>query len=258
MSALRQTLTAPALTPAELHFLRTTADDTEDAPWMTMNERQWRSATALFWSLEVYAQTHPVAWHPGGMLPLTYLPPGRRRRKQVAPDVFASLVPVAGRDSLRVEEGMPPFVLEVVSSSSVKRDLEEKTELYRLLGAHEYAIVRLDLAAPRLEGYRRDERERWIVWAPDGEGRLWSAVLGLGLTLRGGAVRAVTRDGALLRTPREEAEARAQAEAAQAREAQARAQAEAAQAREAKARAQAEEELARLRATLDRLQREGD
>ena len=258
MSALRHTLTAPALSPTEVHFLRTVADDTEDAPWMVIKDRQWRSATALFWSLEVYARTHHVAWYPGGMLPLTYLPPGRRRRKQVAPDVFASLVPLEGRDSLRVEEGMPPFVLEVVSSSSVKRDLEEKTELYRLLGAHEYAIVRLDLATPRLEGYRRDERDEWRAWAPDAEGRLWSAVLGLGLTLRGGAVRAVTRDGALLRTPREEAQARAQAEVAQAREAQARAQAEAAQAREAQARAQAEEELERLRAALDRLTREGD
>jgi hypothetical protein len=197
---------------------------------MVMSERQWRSASALFWSLEVYAQSHPVTWHPGAMLPLTYLPPGARRRKQVAPDVFASVVSLAGRDSLAVEEGMPPFVLEVVSASSVQRDLEEKTELYRLLGAQEYAIVRLDLAAPRLEGYRRDARGAWVTWMPDAEGQLWSAVLGLGLVLRGGEVRALTRAGALLRTPGEEAEARAAAE----------------------------EEVARLRAALDRLSRRDD
>jgi hypothetical protein len=43
---------------------------------MVLNDRQWRSASPLFWSLEVYAQSHPVMWHPGGMLPLTYRPPG--------------------------------------------------------------------------------------------------------------------------------------------------------------------------------------
>src|SRR5581483_1427482 len=118
--------------------------------------------------------------------PLTYRPPGMRRRKQVAPDVFAATVPVRGRDSLPVDtEGMPPFVLEVVSGSSVQRDLAEKTEIYRLLGAQEYAIVRLDLAEPRLEGYRRGVTGAWEAWAPDAQGRLWSAVLGLGLVLIG-------------------------------------------------------------------------
>jgi hypothetical protein len=166
MSALRQALAVPPLSPTEWQFLRTVADDREDAPWMVMSEPQWRSASALFWSLDVYAQTHPVAWHPGAMLPLTYRPPGTRRRKQVAPDVFAAVVPLEGRDSLAIDrEGMPPFVLEVVSTSSVKRDLEEKTEIYRLLGAQEYALVRLDLAVPRLEGYRRDETGAWSAWA---------------------------------------------------------------------------------------------
>lgn len=135
--------------------------------------------------------------------------------------MFAARVPLAGRDSLAVEEGMPPFVLDVVSSSSMQRDLEETTELYRQLGAREYALVRLDLAVPRLEGYRRDETRVWTVWAPDAEGRLWNGVLGLGLLLCGSAVRAVTREDEVSRTPREEAEGRQQ-------EAQARAQAEAA------------------------------
>jgi Uma2 family endonuclease len=80
---------------------------------------------------------------------------------------------------------MPPFVLEVVSASSVQCDLEEKTELYRILGVREYAIVRLDLDDPRLEGYRQTARGAWEAWARDGEGRLWSEVLDLGLVLRG-------------------------------------------------------------------------
>lgn len=144
--------------------------------------------------------------------------PGARRRKQIAPDVFVARVPIAGRDSLPVDtEGMPPFVLEVVSASSVQRDLTEKTELYRLLGAQEYAIMRLDLAEPRLEGYRRTSVGAWEVWPSDALGRLWSAVLGLGLLLL------------------EETAARQQ---------------------EAQARIQAEEEVARLRATLERLARD--
>lgn len=266
MSALRSSLTQPSLSPAELHFLRTVADDTEDAPWMTMNDQQWRDASALYWSLETYARTHTVPWYPGGMLPLTYHVPGRSRRKQVAPDVFAATVPVQGRSSLPVdEEQMPPFVLEVVSSSSVQRDLEEKTEIYRLLGAREYAIVRLDMAEPRLEGYQRAADDSWEEWAPDADGRLWSEVLELGLLMLNGDVRAVTRDGTLLPTQAEETAARQRAEAqaqqaeAQARQAQAQAQqAETARAEEEAARRQAEEEVARLRAALERLTRGDD
>jgi hypothetical protein len=245
MCALRSRPLPPALTPADLRFLRTVADDTEDAP----NDRQWRDASALFWSLETYAQSHPVPWYPGGMLPLTYPVPGEPERKTIAPDVFAATVPIRGRSSLPVdEEGMPPLVLEVVSSSSVKRDLEEKTEIYRLLGAHEYAIVRLDLAEVRLEGYQRGATGAWEAWAHDAQGRLWSNVLGLGLVLREGEVRAVTREGELLRTPPEAEAERRQAEAARQAEAQARVQADA-------ARQEAEEELARLRAMLERLTR---
>ena len=276
MSALRQTLTptTPPLDPADLHFLRTVASDTEeeDAPWMTMSDRQWRGASALYWSLAVYAQsqTHAAPWYPGAMLPLTYRPPGARRRKQVAPDVFVARVPLEGRDSLPVEEDMPPFVLEVVSASSVRRDLEEKTELYRLLGAQEYAIVRLDLPTPRLEGFRRDGRGRWLRWRPETGGVLWSTVLGLGLVMRGSGgthptVRAITREDVLLPTPDEEAAARArearareQAELAQERAELAQEQAELAQERaeaalsaEAAARARSEEEVARLRAALE-------
>jgi len=273
MSALRSRPFPVALTPEELRFLRTVADDTEDAPWMSMNDAQWRNATALYWSLQTYAREHPVPWFPGGMLPLTYRVPGVAARKQVAPDVFVATVPVEGRSSLPAdEEGMPPFVLEVVSSSSAQRDLEEKTEIYRLLGVQEYAIVRLDLREPRLEGYHLGVTGSWDVWPTDEQGRLWSSVLGLWLALVDGEVRALMRLGELLPTPAEERTARRQAEAArlQAEAArqqaeEARRQAEVARLREAEARLQAEaarqqaeEEVARLRAMLDRLMRGGD
>jgi len=261
MSALRSRPFPVALTPEDLRFLRSVADDTEDAPWMTMNDAQWRNATALYASLSTYAQQHAVSWYPGGMLPLTYGVPGVAARKQVAPDVFVATVPLEGRSSLPVdEEGAPPFVLEVVSTSSVRRDLTEKTEIYRLLGVQEYAIVRLDVAAARLEGYRQGTTGQWESWEPDAQGRLWSAVLGLWLVLRAGEVRAMTATGELLRTLPEaeaerlaEAERRAQVEAERLAEAERRAQAEAERQAEAQARAEAEAEVARLRALLDRL-----
>ena len=251
MCALRHSLPVPTLSPDEARFLRNVADDTEDAPWMVMNDRQFWNASGLAWSLETYARTHGQSWHVGSMLPLTYLPPGARRRKQVAPDVFAAIIDIHGRDSLTVDkDGMPPFVLEAVSSSSVGRDLVEKTELYRLLGAWEYAIVRLDLDEPRLEGYRRAAHGAWEAWEPDSEGRLWSNVLALGLAVRGNEMRAMTREGILLRTLPEETRAREQAEAERRQEAEAREQAES-------ARRQAEAEVARLRAALDRLTQGG-
>jgi hypothetical protein len=231
MCALRSRPFPFALTPEDLLFLRTVANDTEDAPWMTMNDAQWRNATALYWSLETYTQTHPVPWHPGGMLPLTYVVPGEPERKKVAPDVFVARVPVRGRSSLPVdEEGMPPFVLEVVSASSVKRDLEEKERIYRLLGVQEYVIVRLDLPERRLEGYRMGATGTWETWPADEQGCLWSGVLRLWLAVIEGEVRALTQAGELLPTQVEERVARQQAEA----------------------------EVARLRAMLDHLTRGGD
>jgi hypothetical protein len=154
----------------------------------------------------------------------------------------------------------------------VQRDLDEKMELYRILGAREYAIVRLDLDEPRLEGYRQATSGAWEEWASDGEGRLWSAVLELGLVLRGGEVRALTREGEVLRTLAEEALARQQealareqAEVARQQEALARERAEEARQQEALAREQAEaaqrhaeQEVADLRAALERLTRGGD
>ena len=81
--------------------------------------------------------------------------------------------------------------------------------------------MRLDAAEARLEGYRVDERGRWVRWAADEGGRLWSAVLGLWLVLEDDEVRAQTASGEPLRTP-----------------------------------LQLEQEVARLRAEVERLSRE--
>ena len=234
MSALRHTVTGPD----DDLFLRTVADDTEDAPWMVMNDRQFWNASGLAWSLRTYAEARGLDWYVGGMLPLLFRPAGAPRRKQVAPDVFVAFVADHSRESLNIDdEGMPPFVLEAVSSSSVRRDLQEKDSIYRILGVEEYAIVRLDLPSPRLEGYRRDATGAWGRWSTDEQGRLWSAVLGLWLLMQGEEVQAMTPEGELLLSPRQEAQARQQ---------------------DAQARQQAEQEVARLRAELERLARRED
>ena len=133
---------------------------------------------------------------------------------------------------METEGVFPPFVLEVVSPSSVQRDQVEKREAYELLGAREYALFTpRDVAASTLEGYRRGASGAFEAWIPDAEGRLWSDVLGLYLVVRGALIQAQTREGRLLLTPEQEAEAHRQ---------------------EAEARRRAEAELERLRGELER------
>jgi Uma2 family endonuclease len=218
------------------------ADDTEEAPWMVMGDRQYWSATNFASVLHIYAQTHHLPWYVAGLLPIRYRRPGERRRRQVAPDVMVAFVPQRPRDSYDLErEGVfPAFVLEVLSQSSVARDVDAKRELYEALGAQEYVLFAPEAAllSPPLQGHRRAAHGRFEPLRPDAHGRLWSEVLGLWLVAEGGALRAVQPDGQVLLTHEE-------SEAARAQEAAARAQ-------EAAARQRAEEELARLRAMLER------
>jgi Uma2 family endonuclease len=208
-------------------------DDTEEAPWMVMGDRQYWSATNLVSMLHIYAQTHHLPWYVAGLLPIRYRRPGEHRKRQVAPDVMVAFVPQRSRDSYDLEqEGVfPAFVLEVLSQSSVTRDTDRKRRLYEALGAQEYVLFAPEsgLLAPPLQGYRRAESGRFEPLRPDAQGRLWSEVLGLWLVAEGGTLRAVQPDGRRLLTHEEEAAARQRAE----------------------------EELARLRAMLERDRGEG-
>jgi Uma2 family endonuclease len=203
-------------------------DDTEEAPWMVMGDRQFWSATSFASMLRLYAQTHHLPWYVAGLLPIRYCRPGERRRRQVAPDVMVAFVPQRSRDSydLAAERIFPAFVLEVVSPSSVARDVDAKRQLYEALGAQEYVLFAPEpgLLEPRLQGYRRGGAGRFEPWLPEAGGRLWSDVLELWLVAEDGLLRAVQADGQPLLTY-EESEA---------------------------ARQQAEGELARLRALLER------
>src|SRR5438067_91250 len=175
------------------------ADDTEEAPWMGLGDRQYWSATNLASMLHIYAQTHHRPWYVAGLLPIRYRRPGERRRRQVAPDVMVAFVPQRRRDSYDLEkEGVfPAFVLEVLSQSSVARDTDAKRRLYEALGAQEYVLFAPEpgLLEPPLQGYRRGEEGRFAPWLPDADGRIWSDVLGLWLAAEERLLRAVQADG---------------------------------------------------------------
>jgi Uma2 family endonuclease len=209
-------------------------DDTEEAPWMVMGDAQFWAASYLATSLDAYAQANARPWYVASMLPILYRRPGEVRTRQVAPDVFVAFVPRRARESydLEVEGAFPPFVLEVLSPSSVTRDLEQKRRLYRALDAREYVLFAPEphLAAFPLQGYRRSAVGRFERWLPDASGRLWSDVLGLGLAAEGRLLRALHADGQPLPTYAESETARAQ---------------------EAEARQRAEAEVAQLRALLE-------
>jgi Uma2 family endonuclease len=221
-------------------FMLFLEDDTEEAPWMVMGDLQFWSASAFAHSLRIYARRQRLPWYVASMLPITYRWGKRKRQQVLAPDTFVAFAPDHPRTSfdVAVEGGFPPFVLEVVSPSSVERDREEKREAYELLGVREYALF-----TPRaeggslLQGYQRDETGLFSTWHPDEQGRLWSEVLGLYLVVRGQLLQAQTPDGRLLLTPEQEGDARERAE-------------------EARQRAEAEAE--QLRRELDRLRSQGN
>lgn len=242
-------------------FMLLLQDDTEDAPWMVMGDLQFWSASSFAQSLRTYAHEQGLGWYVAAMLPITFEWPGVPNKRTLAPDTFVALVPEHARPSydVAIEGGFPPFVLEVVSPSSIARDQEEKREAYDLLGVREYALFTPHGdGASTLEGYRRSAAGRFEPWPPDEHGRLWSEVLGLFLVVHGTLVQAQTRDGRLLLTPEQEAEGRQRAEAVRQQEIEARQRAEEAYQKEVEARQRAEEEVERLRRGLERYSHHND
>ncbi len=241
-------------------FMLLLADDTEDAPWMVMGDLQFWSASGFAQSLRAYAHEQGLAWYVAAMLPINFRWPGVPTTRTLAPDTFVSFVPERARTSydLEAERVFPPFVLEVVSPSSKRRDHEEKLEAYDLLDVREYALFTPRAGdASTLDGYRRGAGGALEPWTPDARGRLWSDVLGLYLVVRGAFVQAETPDGRLLLTPEQEAEGRRHAEEERAHEARARLQAEQGRLQAEQGRLQAEEDAARLRRELETLRQQG-
>jgi hypothetical protein len=92
-------------------FLRTVADDTEEAPWMVMGDLQLWAASGLAWSLRHFGQRQGRAWYVASMLPIYYPRPDLPEQGFVAPDVLVAFVPDHARTSYDLdEEGVfPPF-----------------------------------------------------------------------------------------------------------------------------------------------------
>ncbi len=202
---------------------------------MSMGDLRFWSASSFAYALAIYAQTTGRDWYVASMLPVTFpwpLPPHLRAFdaaeddeeeqssgsgfKKLAPDTLVA--PGAGarrRTSFDMvaEGGFPPFVLEVVSSSSVTRDEQEKRRSYDLLGAEEYVVFMPHEGQPSiLTAWGCGESGRFEPWPADAEGALWSEVLELFIVARGERVMARTVEGVLLLTPEEEADGRRQAE----------------------------------------------
>lgn len=190
-------------------------DDTEEASWMVMGTPQFEAVDAFFAAIRAELRSRNPPLFVAAMLPIRYRVTPGGRIEQLAPDVLVAPVPLHPRSSytLDVERVPPGFALEVVSPESRSRDLQIKPERYAAIGIQEYALFApetadgVQLLHPPLQGYLLDPAtHEYVRWEPDAEGRLYSEVLGLWLTVRDGVLRAQRPDGSLLPTL-EEAEA---------------------------------------------------
>lgn len=195
-------------TREELLTLLLMGDDTEEAPWMAMNDAQVDTASALRTVLRAYAHRHSLGWYVATMLPIIYTLPPAEETRMVSPDLYVAFVPERRRSSYVVaEEGsFPPFVLEVISPDSVARHTGSKLLLYEVLGVQEYLLFNPsdDVIAPPLRGHRRDHTGRFADWQPNAGGRLYRNVLNISFFIEpdveGCQLRVETPDEGLLLT----------------------------------------------------------
>ncbi len=243
-------------------LLLMTRSDTEDAPWMTTPDVQWRIIALLMSILRLHVERQKRPWYLAAEMLVT-MPrvPGNPESEalDLGPDLMMAVSEERERDSWSVaDEGQPPLlVVEVVTRQSRQRDFVTKPSLYDAMGVREYVIF-----APRrwnggsrwpvLSGYHRDDAGAWVPWLVDKEGTLWSEALDLALYVEDGKwLRVRDRDGRVLPSSEEEAR-RAVQEAARAEQEEWRAVQEARRAaQEARRAEKAEAEVARLRALLE-------
>ena len=181
------------------------------------------------------------------------------RRDAVVPDVVVAFGPPSGpRQSYKHwEEGKAPdFVLEVLSASSWRNDIDRKPALYAELGVREYWTfdprgVRTD-GGPRLEGWRlrRKGTRKRIVPSPSGD--LRSEVLGLVLFRSGRLLR--FRDSTTGEVLPDHVESETMRAAAESRASAAESRASIAESQVVAARERLAEETAALKAAQRRIE----
>src|SRR5215203_2065162 len=94
------------LTPAESNdlFMVTLENDTEEAPWITMGDLQFWSASSFAHSLRNYAHRRRLGWYVASMLPIDYRWKNLPGKKRVSPDGFVAFVPEHWRQSYDADE----------------------------------------------------------------------------------------------------------------------------------------------------------
>ena len=261
----------------QIHYDGDEVDDltieypSSDGEPMAESEAQYTPLTETVSTLRVRYHERDDVYVGGDMLIYYRM---NRSDVSVAPDVFVvfGATGTHPRDSWLVwrEGKAPDFIMEIASSSTWRRDANEKRRIYADMGVTEY--VRFDptgeyftpvLVLERLDGTQY--REQPVAVDDEGILRGYSALMDLEICVMPD-LRLRMYDpaaGEWLRTHQEtenarrvEADARRESEAARRVEADARRESEAARRVEADARRVAEAEIARLQAELTRLRQQ--
>jgi Uma2 family endonuclease len=181
-------------------FLLAFIDDTEESPWMVASDYHLLALSAAVIPVRHYLASRRPDLYISGELVVRYPKPDGTTG-QIGPDMLAAYAPRHLRSSFDVaKEGVfPAFVLEIVSPESDRRDKHDKTRLYDLLGAVEYAIFDpRGREGRQLWGYHRDGEDAWVRWPGASGGMLHSEVLRLTLTAEGTLLRFRDEAGVLI------------------------------------------------------------
>lgn len=233
--------------------------DTDGLP-MAESDFQRKPLTYAVEALDLHFQAQPQVYVSGNLL--LYYEEGNPRAS-TAPDVFVVFgAPKHNRRSYRLwqEPKAPDFILEITSHSTWRKDVEDNPPLYARLGVQEYFQYdpTRDYLVPSLQGQTlvgQQYQPLPVHTRTDGTLVLRSAVLGLELHLRDGALRFFDpATGHYLFDYQESQAARQQAEAAQrqAEAAQRQAEQQAEQVRQA-AEARVQQEVQARQAAETRL-----
>ncbi len=223
----------------------------EDGKPMAESDFQRDSLTYAIDSLKWHFDSQDRVYVTGNLL--IYYEEGNTA-KSVAPDVYVVFdVPKHPRQTYKIwEEGKgPDVVLEILSPTTWKKDVQDNLLLYRDLGVKEYFLYDPlnRVIQPALQGHWLDDEGHYqplgVETLPDGGLKLDSHLLGLALHVnQAGRFRLFNpQTGEYLYTYKERTQAHLLAEADRLAEAQARRQAEAAQQAMARKLQEAEEKL---------------
>jgi len=191
--------------------LDTARDDTEED--LVGSDLHQDAITEAHAGIAAYAREQGLPWYVSKQVMIIAPVPGETDWRP-SPDVYVALdVPPGPRSSYNAfAEPFPRFIVEVLSSTFVNRDLNTKRRMYRVAGAREYLIFDptgewledLRVRAWRLPVAEADQPiPEWEQWEPDAAGTWHSEVLGLGFRVEGMLLRAVRPDGSLMPTRQE-------------------------------------------------------